>query len=645
MKRRSTGIFQIVAILGCLHLSLAQNHSEDLQQIRQIQYALNRNANPCVNFYEYACGNWSAAHPDDMEYDVESQLRQRHVLNYVEFIVEEYPLEEHTDEDYRQSFVDKSLAYFYSCIAEYESYDVLRYLEEIKPGPGLEWPLLEVVARQRKRQPYVAPNVWPVGKLQLFNLLGKLSSYGFESGLIAYEWTSQGVKGERVIKISLPEVPELKRNLLRKILREIQLPKQIVRKYYLDMVRIHQQLETFYANYISSDEADRTEYEIPYRGLKHDLQHLYGFISQIEPPNRHQAHSVALISDVDYFSKLLAEFRNPHRIQKLCNYLMLNFLIYLKYEQPSNCFYAIKNRLHLPFDYLFSKYFYQPQAGEYNSHLSLLSTKIYRNLFSLVKENRLDLTPEQMKGLRRQLLNVTSNIGNLPENINLELLEKIYTTLPAMDPENFYGNDLRALQHQTWLRFNCPNKVICQPQFPVLPTYDLTTNNVVIPFASLQLPIYHLDLDPLLSLSTFGFLLAQSYAKAINLRALQEQGADFANLPQHPHIKCMVQQEPTDFINERIADLMGARIAYQTYAQEYKYNLQPQFTSLPWKQLFFLNLAQTFCSKTPEDVAGQESDSAMVRLNQIAMNLEVFGEAFQCPMGSEMNPARKCRYL
>ncbi|XP_061388599.1 membrane metallo-endopeptidase-like 1 [Musca vetustissima] len=427
----------------------------------------------------------------------------------------------------------------------------------------------------------------------------------------------------------------------------MKLPKRLIRKYYLDMIRLHQELEGFLETYMQDEESDHVEYEIPYRGLKHDLQHLYRFISQIDPPSKHKTHSVAFISDVDYFAKLLLEFRNPHKVQRLCNYLMLQFLIYLKYTQPENCFYTIKNRLHLPFDYLYSKYFYHPQAEEFNSHLSLLSTKIYRNIFGLIKENRLDLSAEQVKELKQQLLNITSNIGNLPENINFQLLEELYGNLPNMDAEKFYSNDLQALRHQNWLRYHCPSKVICIPQFPVLPRYDVSNNNVVIPFAALQTPVYHLDLDPIFSLSTFGFLLAQSYAQSINVDNLQQISERFEHLQQHPNIKCMQQQEPSDYIDERIADLMGARIAYQAYAQEYKYNLQPKFTTIPWRQLFFLNMAQIFCSKNPEDLEGgdMEGDTSMTRLNQIAMNLEIFGEAFQCPMGSEMNPARKCRYL
>ncbi|XP_073825820.1 uncharacterized protein [Musca autumnalis] len=619
-----------------------QSLSEDLKQIQRIELSIDGHANPCVNFYEYACGNWSSGHLDDMEYDLESVLRQKHVLDYVELVAQEYPLQEHPG-DYKQTFVDKTLAYFYSCIGEFESYDAMKYLEEIKPSPGLEWPLLEVVQQQQRHEPYVAPNVWPVGKFNLFALLGKLSSYGFESGLIEYGWIE--LSGRRIITISLPELPELERTLVRKLLREMKLPKQVIRKYYLDAVRVHQQLETLYQNYTQNEDSDRTEYEIPYRGLKHDIPHLYNFLSQQHPPSKHSPDSVAFLSDVDYFSKLLAEFRNPQKMQKLCNYLMLNFLIYMKYEQPANCFYAIKNRLHLSFDYLYSKHFYHPQAEDFNSHISLLSTKIYRNLFGLVKENRLDLSKAQVKLLKQHLFNVTSNIGNLPENITFQHLEKIYENLPAMDAENFYANDLKALKHQVWLKYNCPSKVICNSQFPVLPSYDLSTNNVAIPFASLQTPVYHLDLDPILSLSTFGFLLAQSYAKSINLEALQQLSPLFQNLTLHPNVKCMVLQEPTDFINERIADLMGARVAYQSYAHEYKYNLQPQFSAMPWKKLFFLNMAQMFCSKTPEDFVGDDGDSPMTRLNQIAMNLDVFGEAFKCPMGSEMNPARKCRFL
>ncbi|PSN56045.1 hypothetical protein C0J52_11802 [Blattella germanica] len=102
--------------------------------------------------------------------------------------------------------------------------------------------------------------------------------------------------------------------------------------------------------------------------------------------------------------------------------------------------------------------------------------------------------------------------------------------------------------------------------------------------------------------------------------------------------------------NENMADISGLQIAYKAWR-----NLQeaePPDARLPGinlntRQLFFLNAAQTYCSNlSPEDyILLVEMDFHTPfpeRVNGIMMNSPSFAEAYNCPIGSPMNPTRKC---
>uniref|UniRef100_A0A914C697 Peptidase M13 C-terminal domain-containing protein n=1 Tax=Acrobeloides nanus TaxID=290746 RepID=A0A914C697_9BILA len=66
------------------------------------------------------------------------------------------------------------------------------------------------------------------------------------------------------------------------------------------------------------------------------------------------------------------------------------------------------------------------------------------------------------------------------------------------------------------------------------------------------------------------------------------------------------------------------------------------------KQLFFFNYAFSWCSKQRLEasiyqILNDNHSPPEARVNVVLGNLPEFSDAFQCPLGSPMNPIKKCR--
>uniref|UniRef100_A0A8R1HWI2 Peptidase_M13 domain-containing protein n=1 Tax=Caenorhabditis japonica TaxID=281687 RepID=A0A8R1HWI2_CAEJA len=100
-------------------------------------------------------------------------------------------------------------------------------------------------------------------------------------------------------------------------------------------------------------------------------------------------------------------------------------------------------------------------------------------------------------------------------------------------------------------------------------------------------------------------------------------------------------------LNENVADMLGIKTAWMAY-KDMK-GVQPSiigFEDYSSDKLFFHLRALTWCSSyDTHTLSHQLKDVHGVvnfRVNGIHSNMKEFAEAFQCPIGSPMNPAKKC---
>jgi len=101
---------------------------------------------------------------------------------------------------------------------------------------------------------------------------------------------------------------------------------------------------------------------------------------------------------------------------------------------------------------------------------------------------------------------------------------------------------------------------------------------------------------------------------------------------------------------ENIADNGGLKQAYRAYRKwVLRHGEEPQLPglNLSHDQLFFLNYAQIWCgTMRPEDALTKIRSSVHspgpIRVLGPLSNSQEFANAYQCPVGSPMNPQRKC---
>uniref|UniRef100_A0A674DR86 endothelin-converting enzyme 1 n=1 Tax=Salmo trutta TaxID=8032 RepID=A0A674DR86_SALTR len=232
---------------------------------------------------------------------------------------------------------------------------------------------------------------------------------------------------------------------------------------------------------------------------------------------------------------------------------------------------------------------------------------------------------------------------------------------------NFYNFSARVMADQ--LR-KPPNRDQWSMTPPTVNAYYMPTKNgIVFPAGILQAPFYAQDHPKALNFGGIGVVMGhelthafddqgREYDKDGNLRPWWQNSSveAFKN-----HTECMVGQYNGFTINgehingkqtlgENIADnggLKAAYKAYQAWVQENGEEKRLPAVNLTNDQLFFVGFAQVWCSvRTPESAhEGLMTDPhspPKYRVIGTLSNSPDFAEHFQCPTGSPMNSGHRC---
>ncbi|KOC67822.1 Endothelin-converting enzyme 1 [Habropoda laboriosa] len=196
-------------------------------------------------------------------------------------------------------------------------------------------------------------------------------------------------------------------------------------------------------------------------------------------------------------------------------------------------------------------------------------------------------------------------------------------------------------------------------------------NHITIPAGILQFPFYELGLESL-NYGAIGTVLGHELTHGFDNSGrhydsngnVRQWWTNETILQYTEKTECFVdhynsyyENDVDDYIDgertlgENIADNGGLReavIAYERWkARHGQEPLLPGFTHLTHEQLVFLGFAHVWCEVyTPKSLKWILQDShcpGHVRLQGVLKNSKEFSEAWKCPVGSNMNPAKKCR--
>ncbi|GCC30712.1 endothelin-converting enzyme 1-like isoform X1 [Chiloscyllium punctatum] len=252
-------------------------------------------------------------------------------------------------------------------------------------------------------------------------------------------------------------------------------------------------------------------------------------------------------------------------------------------------------------------------------------------------------------------------------------LDKLFSDYEVV-PDLYFQNVLQFYNFSARVTADQLRKPPNKDQWSMTPPtvnayYSPTKNEIVFPAGILQAPFYTRDYPKALNFGGIGVVMGhelthafddqgREYDKDGNLRSWWKNSSVEAFKQQ---TECMIEQYNNFTVNseqvngkqtlgENIADNGGLKAAYHAYENWVKKNgeeLTLPTLDLSNRQLFFLGFAQVWCSvRTPESaheglVTDPHSPSMYRVIGTVANSVE-FAKHFNCPLGSPMNPVRKC---
>ncbi|XP_045472606.1 neprilysin-2-like [Harmonia axyridis] len=201
--------------------------------------------------------------------------------------------------------------------------------------------------------------------------------------------------------------------------------------------------------------------------------------------------------------------------------------------------------------------------------------------------------------------------------------------------------------------------------------YHRLENTIILPAAILQGTFFNRFRPGYLNFGSIGIIVGHEI-----VHAFDDQGSQFdenGNLKSWwdretlesftEKAKCFIQTfssikieeigenvSGTRTLGENIADNGGTKQAYQAYQSwSDQYGTESRLPGLKYSpnQLFWIAGAQNWCSKERLEymrhkIAVDPHTPNKYRVNTNYQNLEMFAKDFKCPLGSKMNPRRKC---
>ncbi|ALC39327.1 CG15485 [Drosophila busckii] len=281
------------------------------------------------------------------------------------------------------------------------------------------------------------------------------------------------------------------------------------------------------------------------------------------------------------------------------------------------------------------------------------------------------LDDETRSHARTKLAAMDIDVGYSDELTHRALIDKVYSDFNMST--NWFVNLATLERSRARIRLKSVDRALVpllMPTRSVNAYYADFLNQAFITIAMTQFPLYHLNFPPVLKYAGIGNIIGHEMAHGFDSYCYQYNydgkklnwwsAASLRNFKQR--YRCLESQYnkyillgvPTNgslTSGDNIADNVGARMAYYAYKQ---YAGNSALTQQPLrgidlnnKQLFFLKFAQTWC--TGKDAASQlsklKSDPHAYeefRVIGTLSNMPEFSEAYNCKLGTDMNPIKKC---
>ena len=273
--------------------------------------------------------------------------------------------------------------------------------------------------------------------------------------------------------------------------------------------------------------------------------------------------------------------------------------------------------------------------------------------------------PETKKQARLKLAAITNRIG-YPD------IWRDYSSL-IIRPGDAVGNSVRANEFEFQRQLNKIGKPVDKNDWPYPPptvnaSYNPQLNNITFPAGILQPPFFDKQADDAMNFGAIGAVIGHELTHGFD-----DQGSQFdaqGNLRDwwseqdkkefEKRTQC-VDDEYSGFtvvdnlklngkltLGENVADNGGMRVAFMALLSTLSGNQPAPVDGLTAEQRFFLGWANVWCENDTQESlrAGVQTDphsTAQARINGVVANMPEFREAYQCKADAPMVSKRACR--
>ncbi|HWD00591.1 MAG TPA: M13 family metallopeptidase [Candidatus Sulfopaludibacter sp.] len=235
------------------------------------------------------------------------------------------------------------------------------------------------------------------------------------------------------------------------------------------------------------------------------------------------------------------------------------------------------------------------------------------------------------------------------------------------------GNGFRADEFEFQRQMNKIGKPVDRSEWGMTPPtvnayYDPTMNNINFPAGILQPPFFQGDMDDAVNFGGIGMVIGHELTHGFD-----DEGRQFdakgtlhdwwtpTDAKEFEKRDACIAQEYSKFeaapgahvngqltLGENTADNGGARIALMALENSLAGKTKPVIGGYTPEQRFFLSFGQIWCDNTREEalrlqVQTDPHSPARDRVNGVVQNMPEFQKAFSCKEGQPMAPVNACR--
>jgi endothelin-converting enzyme/putative endopeptidase len=243
----------------------------------------------------------------------------------------------------------------------------------------------------------------------------------------------------------------------------------------------------------------------------------------------------------------------------------------------------------------------------------------------------------------------------------------------AIERDDPLGNDLRADEFEFQRQMNKIGKPVDRLEWAMTPPtvdayYDPQMNNINFPAGILQPPFYDNDMDDAVNFGGIGMVIGHELTHGFDDQGRQFDGA--GNLKDwwtaedakefEKRATCVADEYSTFSVapganvngrltlGENTADNGGVRIALMALENTLANRTRPEIGGFTPEQRFFLAYGQVWCENEREEAARLSVQTnphspARARVDGVVQNMPEFRKAFSCKAGQPMAPVNSCR--